>query len=55
MLAGRFYKALLNGTQSYFSELKILEILQVGLILTMDNAIVLCGSQAQNSCAEKLV
>lgn len=55
ILEGYLYKPLHIGTQPYFSVLRILEILQVGLVLTRDTAVVLCGGQAQNFSAEKSV
>lgn len=55
MLEGYLYKPLRIGTQTYFSVLRVLEILQVGLVLTRDTAVVLCGGQAQNFSAEKPV
>lgn len=55
MLGGYLYKPLHIGTQPYFSVLRVLEILQVGLVLTRDTAVVLCGGQAQNFSAEKPV
>lgn len=53
MLAGHVYKPLHIGIQSYFIALRILEILQIGLVLTTYTAVVSCGDQALDSCAEK--